>query len=450
MQLINHLKTRLCKTIRVPEDLLPVTTFEPAEEAAPQDADMTPEAVDAIWRGVEELYRTGIYPGITFCLRRQGQVVLNRGIGHSYGNGPGDDPAVAKLLMTPDTPVCQYSASKAITAMLIHLLAERGEIRLSDPVARYLPGFGRHGKQDTTIYHIISHQGGIPTPPPDVDPEILFDHDEFIKMLCDLAPKSGIRGPKMAYHAITGGAVLGEVVRRVTGQSIREFLHENIQKPLGFRYFNYGVPEADIAKVATNYETGPPLVFPISTIARRALSVSWGDVVRVSNDPRFMRAIIPAANLVATADEMSQFFQLLLNGGTLNGVRIFDPETVQRAVAASRGMWFDGTMIVPMRYSAGLMLGADPVGLWGPYSGSAFGHVGFINIFCWADPEREIAVSLQTTGKSLIGPHLWPLARLLTTIALRCKMPMGDFPHQAPFSHAGRLQKILRRVLLDS
>ena len=163
-----------------------------------------------------------------------------------------------------------------------------------------------------------------------------------------------------------------------------------------------------------------------------------------------MRAIIPSANLVATADEMSQFFQLLLNGGTLNGIRIFDPVTVQHAVSESRKMWFDGTMIIPMRYSAGLMLGADPVGLWGPYSGSAFGHVGFINIFCWADPKREIAVSLQTTGKSLIGPHLWPLAKLLAAIGRHCSMNFGDKNQDPTFSYAWPIQKILRRVLLDS
>lgn len=449
MKRFAQLKTRLCNTIDVPDDLLPVTTFDPAEEAAPQDADMTPDGVDAIWRGVEDLYRTGIYPGITFCLRRQGQVVLNRGIGHSHGNGPGDSPEVAKLLMTPDTPVCQYSASKAVTAMLIHLLAERGQLRLSDPVARYIPAFGKNGKQQTTLYHIISHQGGVPTPPPDVDPEVLFDHDRFIEMICNLKPTGG-RRRKIAYHAVTGGAVLGEVVRRVTGQTIRQFLGDNIQRPLGFRYFNYGVPEGDIGKVAMNYETGPPLVFPLSTIARRALSVSWGEVVRISNDPRFMREMIPSANLVATADEMSQFFQMLLNGGTLNGVRIFEAATIERAVAEARRMWFDGTMVIPMRYSAGLMLGADPVGLWGPYSASAFGHVGFMNIFCWADPEREIAASLQTTGKSLVGPHLWPLAKLLMTIGKHCKMSFGDPPHQPPFSYAWPLQKILRRVLLDS
>ncbi len=446
MKLLNNLTSRICRTIRVPDDLASVTSYDPADEADPADAGMTREGVDEIWASVENLYRTGVYPGITFCLRRHGKVVLNRGIGHSRGNGPGDPPDAEKILITPDTPICQYSAAKAVTAMLIHLLAERSLINLSDPVSRYIPEFSAHGKQHITLHHLISHHGGIPAPPPGTDPEILFDHDRFIQLICDLKPISK-DGRKTAYHAITGGAIMGEVVRRVTGKDIREFLREAIQKPLGFRYLNYGVPEKDIPRVAVNYDTGPPLVFPLSTLVRRALSASWGEVVRISNQPRFMRVIIPAANLVATANEMSMFFQLLLNGGELNGVRIFKPATIQRATEAVDRMWFDGTMVIPMRYSEGFMLGASPVGLWGPYCESAFGHIGFINIFCWADPARDIAVSLQTTGKSLIGSHLLPLARFLSAVCRNCGMQeTRESTDNGIF--LGAFQNLLRRFLL--
>jgi CubicO group peptidase (beta-lactamase class C family) len=98
------------------------------------------------------------------------------------------------------------------------------------------------------------------------------------------------------------------------------------------------VPKEDISKVAVNYDTGLPLVFPLSTMAKRALSASWGDVVKISNEPRFMEAIIPAANIVATADEMSQFFQMLLNGGKLNGRRIFKAETIRQAINIDGGV----------------------------------------------------------------------------------------------------------------
>jgi CubicO group peptidase (beta-lactamase class C family) len=451
MKMLDAAFSTLFRTIRVPRDLAGITTYDPAGEADAVDADMTRADVDAVWAGVENLYRTGIYPGISFCLRRHGKVLLNRAIGHSSGNGPGDAKDDEKIPMTPETPVCQYSASKAVTAMLIHLLVERGEIHLSDPISHYIPEFAAHGKDHVTVYQMISHHGGIPAPKPgSADTDILFDHDRFIHLVCELKPSSA-GGRRMAYHAVTGGALMGEIVRRVTGSDIRTFLAENIQKPLGFRYFNYGVAEDDIPRVAKNYDTGPPLVYPVSRLARRALSVPWGEVVRISNDPRFLRAIIPAANLVATADEMARFFQMLLNDGELDGVRIFKPLTVRRALVPSDIMKFDGTMIVPMKYSAGLMLGASPLGLWGPYSERAFGHVGFMNILCWADPDRRIAASLQTTGKCLIGTHLVTLARLLMTIGRRCRTGT-DFRHrqQNPFAAARMLDTMLRRFLLGA
>ncbi|RJP93859.1 MAG: class A beta-lactamase-related serine hydrolase [Desulfobacteraceae bacterium] len=452
MKIIDALVSKALRTITVPEDLTPLITYDPADEADPGLAGMTRQDVDAIWESVENLYRTGVYPGLSFCMRRYGQKILNRAIGHSHGNGPPgnatDGPDDRKILMTPDTPVCQYSASKAITAIMMHLLAERGEVSLSDSVVSYIPEFAVLGKYKITIDHILSHHGGVPAPPAGANPDILFDHDAFVKLICGIKPKSK-DGGHMAYHAITGGTILAEIIRRVTGKDIREMLRESVQKPLGFRYFNYGVPEEDIPKVAKNYDTGFPLVFPVSAIAKRALSASWGEVVQISNEPRFMRAIIPAANLVATADEMSQFFQVLLDGGELNGKRIFQPETVSRAVAPAAKMWFDGTMVVPMRYSAGLMLGASPVGMWGPYTESAFGHIGFMNIFCWADPAREISVSLQTTGKTLAGPHLAAIVRFLFTIGRRCRMKNQEDDITLSLSAFEKMfHKMLRRMIL--
>ncbi|MBF0452672.1 MAG: beta-lactamase family protein [Candidatus Magnetomorum sp.] len=447
-RVLHPITSLIDKRILPPKDLSTVTTYDPKDEVDPEAVGLTLSGKEAIWSGVEDLYRTGIYPGISFCLRRKGKIVLNRGIGHARGDGPGEPSTAKKILMTPDTPVCQFSASKVVTAMLVHLLVELKEIDLLDPVAHYIPEFGCHGKDKTSIYHIISHHGGIPRPPDNVDPSLLFDLEGFVQVLCKSKPESQ-GGRRMAYHAITGGAILAEIVHRVTGMNIRQFLDETIKKPLGLRYFNYGLPDDDLDTVATNYSTGLPLIFPFSTIVKRALSASWEDVVNISNQREFKQAIIPAGNLYATADEMTQFFQLLLNGGELNGIRIFKPLTIQRAVMESDHMKFDGTMVIPMRYSAGLMLGASPVGMWGPFTSSAYGHVGFINIFCWADPERDLSVSLLTTGKSLIGEHLVYIARLLAYISWYCRtvgVP-GDIT-EVYSSYVLPIQKILQQSLM--
>ncbi|MFN3532032.1 MAG: serine hydrolase domain-containing protein [Candidatus Brocadia sp.] len=409
-----------CKTIRVPDDLTSVTSYKPAEEVNPSEVGMSHEDVHAIWAGVEDLYRSGIHPAISFCLRRQGKVVLKRAIGHARGNGPDDAPNAEKIPATPDTPICLFSVSKVATAMLIHVLDERGQIHLMDPVSHYIPEFVASGKGNITIHHILSHRGGIPVPPRNIDPEIIFNYDAFIQLLCKSKPVSP-GGRRTAYHAITGGFILGEIVRRVTGKDIREFLRETVQNPLGFQYFNFGVPPEAAGRVAVNYYTGIPLIFPLTTITRRALGASWEDVVRISNDPRFLQVIIPSGNLFATADEASRFFQLLLNKGELDGVRIFNPLTVQHAIMEAGRPEIDRTVMIPMRYGAGMILGNKPIGMYGPFTQHAYGHLGFSNILCWADPDRDIAVALLTTGKAILGPHLIPLARLLMRISRHCK-----------------------------
>jgi len=409
------------KTISVPKDLSTIISYNPEDEVSPENVDMATDDVNSIWNGVEKYYRSGVQPGISLCIRRHGKIILNRAIGFAKGNGPDDGPDVEKVPITPDTPICQFSASKAVTAMLIHSLVEKGLINLTDPVSHHIPEFGMNGKEDITIFNVLAHRSGFPSPPKSANTDILFNFDDTVKLICDLEPKYP-SGHTTAYHAITSGFILGEIIKRKTGKSIREFLAETIQKPLGFRYFNYGVPEEEIDNVALNYATGLPVVFPFSMIINHSLGKQWEEIIQISNEKRFLEAIIPSANLVATANEISQFFQLLLNMGELNGKRIFDPLSIKRATIEAGKMQFDKTMVLlPMRYSPGLMLGSDPISLFGPFTKKAFGHWGFFNSFSWADPERAIAVSLLTTGKAFIGTYLIDHFRLISLISKHCK-----------------------------
>jgi CubicO group peptidase (beta-lactamase class C family) len=136
-------------------------------------------------------------------------------------------------------------------------------------------------------------------------------------------------------------------------------------------------------------------------------------VVDVSNDPRFLDITLPAGNLFATAEEASRFFQMLLNGGSWNGKQIFRPDTVRRATSSiGKGSKIDRTLMIPLEYSPGFMLGARTLSLYGPGTPRAFGHLGFISIYCWADPQRDLSGALLTTGKGIIGPHLPALVAL--------------------------------------
>ncbi len=105
----------------------------------------------------------------------------------------------------------------------------------------------------------------------------------------------------------------------------------------------------------------------------------------------------------------------------MEGVRVFEPITIRRATMEAGRLAIDRTVMLPMRYSAGLILGSSPFGMYGPFTQHAFGHPGFSNIMCWADFDRDIAVSLLNTGKAFLGKHLVPLFRLLARISRYCR-----------------------------
>ncbi len=232
------------RRVRIPSDLRAVTTT--GAEADPEAVGLSPRTVNRIWAAARNLYKSGVHPALQLCLRRNGQIVLDRAIGHARGNGPDDPPDAPKVLATPDTPFCVFSTSKAITAMVIHVLHERGALSIYDRVTDYIPEYGRHGKGETTIAHVLSHRAGVPTLPRKMlDIENVADRELINQMICDAKPFVK-PGTLLAYHAISGGFILGEIVQRVTGRSIREVLAESILDPLHFRWTNYGVRPEEV------------------------------------------------------------------------------------------------------------------------------------------------------------------------------------------------------------
>jgi CubicO group peptidase (beta-lactamase class C family) len=415
------------RRVRVPRDLASITTIGDEEDAAA--AGLTAKTVERIWKSAVDLYRSGIHPGIQLCLRRKGHVVLDRAIGHARGNGPHDAPDTEKVLATPDTPFCVFSASKGITALLVHLLDERGLLHIGDRVVDYIPEYGTHGKETITIGHVLSHRAGVASlPRKALDPERLGDWDFIVQTICDAKPTSR-PGKALAYHAASGGFILGEVVRRVAGKDIRQVLAEEILDPLGFRWCNYGVDPEDVDEVALNYVTGPPLLPPLSNLVTRALSAPWDRVVELSNDPRFLTAILPAANTVTTANELSRFFEIFRRGGELDGYRVMEPRTLRRALAEQSYLEIDFSLGFPTRFSYGLMLGTKVLSLLGPDTEHAFGHLGMINIMGWADPERALSAALITSGKAVLYPELPRFYGVMSRIASDvAKIPASQLP----------------------
>ena len=397
-----------------------VTSRNADAEVEPRTGGLTQEGVDEIWKSVVRLYGTGLQPAIALCVRRRGLIVLDRAIGHLRGNSPGDVQDATRTPIRHDSLFNFFSASKAVTAMVVHLLDERGVLHLDDAVVEYFPEFGRNGKEDVTLRQLLTHRAGIPNvPQARVDVGLLSDPERLLTILCDAKPLS-VPGRRLAYHALTGGFVLGEVVRRVTGRDIRRVLREDILGPLGFATFDYGVPAGRVTEVAVNAFTGLPSFPPQSWALERALGLGAREATALSNDPRFLTAIVPSGNIIGTANEASRFFQLLLEEGELDGVRVFERRTVRRAVREQSYLEIDSFLGMPVRYGMGFMLGADHFTPYGPHTPRAFGHVGFTNVIAWADPEREISVGLMTSGKPFITPGQISWLRVARTISRVC------------------------------
>jgi CubicO group peptidase (beta-lactamase class C family) len=381
---------------------------------------MSEESVGRIWDAALGLYESGVHPAVQVCVRREGAVVLDRAIGHARGNGPHDSPGTAKQPATPRTPFVIYSGAKALTAFTIHMLVEQGELDIADPICRYIPEYGANGKEQITIAHVLAHRAGVPNLPREAfDLDRISDREFRLKTLCEAKPFAQ-PGRFLAYHAVSGGFILGEIVQRVTGLDIRTLLAQEILDPLRFRWTNYGVASKDVRRVAVNYVTGPPTAPPLSQLLTRALGLPFDELVHASNDRRFLTATVPSANVVTTANELSRFYEIFRRGGELDGVRIIKPETVRNAITQQSHLEVDLSLGFPTRFGYGLMLGARLLSLYGRDTQHAFGHLGFTNILAWADPERALSCAILTNGKPVLYPELlrfYGLAQRVTSEA---------------------------------
>jgi CubicO group peptidase (beta-lactamase class C family) len=401
------LASRRCST---PTDLEIVTQH--GNESGPSDKP------DALWALVEDVYRSGMHPGIQVCVRHDNEVVLDRVIGHASGIVPGQRFDRNRAVpLTLDTPVNLFSAAKAVTGMAMHKLEEQGALQLDDLVAEHIPGFEQHGKQSITIRHVLTHRAGVSALPAEAfDLDVLSDPEAIERIVCGLRPTTH-PGAIPEYHAVSGGLIMETVTRRAAGRSLRDVLATEIKRPLGLEWFDYGVAPEDVDRVAQNVATGLPPGPVMNLFMKRVLGKPWGELLRLSNDPRFLGAVVPSGNVITTARDTAIFYQCIMDGGVAAGTRVFDDDTVRRALEAPHdALVIDRMLGLPLRYASGFMLGSDTMSPFGWNRPRAFGHVGMSNLFTWADPERNLVVAILTTGKPVLGPHLVPLVKLLTGI----------------------------------
>lgn len=345
---------------------------------------------------LDELFVTGYYPAMQVCVLHRGQVVLQRALGRYR---PIEEDHWVDT--DHDTRFMLFSISKCITAVAMHILFDRHKLQVDDPVHWYLPTFTGHGKEHITLRHLLTHTSGIPMLRWKLTDDLIRDWDRIIADLCASKPLH-FPGRWASYHLLSGGYVLGEVLRRVDGRDLRTFVREEIQEPLGFETFNYGVDPTWYPKTAKSERVEPLPPKPLIETINRIIQLDLVQALAVMNRPAVFESIIPSGNVVASAKETAQFFQMMLNGGELNGVRILSEKQVRRATVEQVAARHDLTLFfMPARYSLGFMLGRKRthINVFGKNTAQSYGHLGFTRNLAWANPAKSLAVAFLTSSK---------------------------------------------------
>jgi CubicO group peptidase (beta-lactamase class C family) len=304
------------------------------------------------------------------CVIREGQVLVDRSFG-----------------CRPDSLFWIFSASKPYIALLIHLLAARGLVALDDPVAAHWPEFARRGKDRITIRHVLQHRTGLPaTRVPVRDALVMADWRRAIRRIENTRPEWPA-GVAPTYQPLGFGFILGELLRRVTGSTVQEFLATELLGPLRAHDTYLGLPEAQ-------WERHVPVM--ARGFAGRVLQA-------MLNRRSTRRAVIPSAGISTTARDLASFYLMLLRGGMdAHGTPILPPASIDRARTPSSDGEIDRCIGTPVRWSQGFQLGGPrpPPFAPGPLghlsSPRTFGHNGSNCCIGWADPDRNLVVAYLT------------------------------------------------------
>lgn len=301
-----------------------------------------------------------------------------------------------------DTLLNVYSTTKGMVACCIALLVDRGALRYDDTVATVWPEFAQNGKQHITIEQVLSHQAGLPAFEQPTTLEDLYDWHARCAALAGQKTR-WTPGEKTAYHPITYGYLAGEIVRRVSGHSVGEFLQKELAMPLEADFF-IGLEPALDRRVATTLAPKnliDPSALPSLEETRLSVTNPMLDP-RAANTAQWRRAEMPALNGHASADAIARIYAMLANGGTFARRRLLSPATIERMTQV-RSDRMDLTLGMPANWAAGVVLNGTTT-FFGPNPRS-YGHSGWGGSFGCADPDRRLAIGYvcNQMGPDLVG-----------------------------------------------
>ncbi len=327
-----------------------------------------------------------------------------------------------------DTLQLIASATKGAVAICALRLAERGELDLDAPVAAYWPEFAAAGKSDVPVRWLLSHRVGLPK----VDAPLTLDQLLRWAPLVDaLAAQTPVwtPGTEHGYHALTYGALVGEVLSRVSGLTPGELIRKEIAEPLGIELW-VGLPAELASRVSPLLSSirdpgdkPDPLLLQLADPHSLAYGAFFMDTTFLSamNDPALWQAQVPAANGLSNARSLARMYAACLD--EVDGVRLISPETLQAAVTPeSEGV--DRVLTYETRFGLGFQLPSPSRPMSGP---DCFGHYGLGGSTGFADLRHGFTFGYVVNQmRSASTPD--PRSSALIQSLLACLAPDGGRP----------------------
>jgi CubicO group peptidase (beta-lactamase class C family) len=349
-----------------------------ASPSSSSNAHINKGANDQVRAALEKLVQDGPEAGLQAAVYLDGKLVIDAWAGLA--------DVANKKPVDGDTLFMLSSTSKGVTATCMHTFVEKHQLDYDMPISKVWPEFAVHGKQDATLRMALCHQTGVPQTPVGYTPEWLPDWDKMCAGIAALEPMFPV-GQRTAYASLNYGHLNGEILRRVDGRSIAQFLQEEICTPLGINGAYLGVPDSELHRSAVLIDAPPA---PPEWDASLPGEPAGSKVAEVFNRKEVLQACIPGSGGSFSARGLARHYAMLANWGELDGVRVLPEERI-RAGIELQSLEMDEIYKVRVRRALGYRRGKDTGPLASP---AAFGHVGGGGSFGYADPSRRLAIGI--------------------------------------------------------
>ncbi len=297
-----------------------------------------------------------------------------------------------------------WSSTKPVTSLAALMLADRGELDVDAPVARYWPEFAANGKQDVLVRHLMSHSSGVSGLDQPAAAEDLYDWGKATSRMAAQAPWWE-PGTASGYHALNYGHLVGEVVRRISGKTLKQFVAEEIAGPLGAD-FQIGAAQTDWDRIAPVVPP-PPLPVDLAALDPDSVTVKTltGPFVAadVANTPGWRRADIGAANGHGNARSVARVMSVVARGGQVDGIRLLGPVTID-LIFREQSNGLDLVLGVPLRLGVGYGLPQRDLLPWLPDGQICFwGGWGGSIIVMDVGRRMTFAYMMNKMGAGIVG-----------------------------------------------